>query len=118
MNKIYFPKKPFNTSFKIINPTGFKQVNNKTVYAYPENSEDIINGSFVTYGGTETLVNDVLTIVDTAVIETFYRPDITSLTRIKKLKDGKVYEIMGIPENIEERNIFLKFKVKHIGGKT
>lgn len=116
--KVYERSKQFNTCFKIINPMGTKKINNKTVYIYPDDSEEMINGSFVTYGGTETLINDVLTIVDTAVIETFYRPDITSLTRIKKLKDGKIYEIMGIPENIEERNIFLKFKVKHIGGKA
>lgn len=115
---MYKPSKPFNTIFQIINPTGTKKINNKTVYVYPDDSKDMIHGSFATYGGTETTINDVITIVDTALIETFYRPDITKLTRIKKSKDGKVYEIMGIPENIEERNIFLKFKVRHIGGKV
>lgn len=108
---------PFIVAFEILNPTESKKVNGKLVHIYPE-SGHIIYGSFKSFGGTETIINDVLTLIDTANVETFYNPDITSLTRIKKLKDGKIYEILGTPENIEERNMYLKFKVKYIGSKV
>ena len=75
---------------------------------------DDIFCSFRTYGGTESTSNDVLVVNDTAIIETWYRPDITSSSQIK-LGD-KVYEVIGEPENIEMRNQFMKFKVQAVRG--
>lgn len=75
----------------------------------------IIYVSFKTYGGTDTNVNGIYTVVDTASIETWYRPDITSQCGIR-LEDGRVYEIIGAVENISMRNIFCKFKVKYVEG--
>ena len=72
--------------------------------------------SFKTYGGTETTSNDVLMVIDTAKIETWYRPDITSASQIRL--GSKVYEVMGEPENIEQRNQFLQFKVRGVKGGT
>lgn len=68
------------------------------------------------YGGTETTVNGVLSVEDTAQICTWYRPDIRSGCRLKRLTDGAVYEIIGEPENIEMRNQFVKFKVRRVAG--
>lgn len=78
--------------------------------------EGIIFANFKTYGGTERIVNDVLVVEDTADIVCWYRPDITSGCRVKRLTDGAIYEIIGEPENIEQRNMILKFKVKRVKG--
>lgn len=108
----YRPTEPYCTPVELFNPAYdvIKGVNKKV---YPENGE-LIFCSFKTYGGTESNVNDQLTVVDTANIETWYRPDITSASLIKL--GNKRYEVIGEPENIEQRNQFLKFKVRGIKG--
>ena len=108
----YRPSEPYCTPVELFNPT-YETVKGVTKKVYPENGE-LIFCSFKTYGGTETTVNDQLTVVDTASIETWYRPDITSASLIKL--GTKKYEVMGEPENIEQRNQFLKFKVRGVKG--
>ena len=71
--------------------------------------------SFRTFGGTETTLNGVLSVENTAIVETWYNPEITSECRVKTA-DGGVYEILGTPENIEMRNQFLRFKIREIRG--
>ena len=76
------------------------------------------------YGGTEVIRNDVLTIEDTAVIVCWYNPAIQADCRIVRLADGKddeglwraVYEVISEPENIEQRNMIMQFKVRRIKG--
>lgn len=93
-------------------------VNTKTF----ENVNGVIWANFKTYGGTEQNDNGVISVEDTAQVVCWYRPDITSDCRVVLLdgqedtKRAKVYEIMGEPENIEQRNMFLKFKVRRIKG--
>lgn len=87
-----------------------------TVQSALENKDNIFYGTFKTYGGTERDVNGVYSIVDTAIIETWYRPDITSECRIARIDDGAVFEIINEPENINQRHQFLKFKVKRVKG--
>ena len=70
--------------------------------------------SFKTYGGTERELNDILVVENTAVIETFFRTDITNDCQIK-LTDGSVWEILNV-ENIEMRNMYLRIKVKNLKG--
>ena len=70
--------------------------------------------SFRTFGGTETRKNDLLVVEDTAVVETWYRPDITSGYAI--IVNGGRYEILGSPENIDMKNQIMRFKVRRIGG--
>lgn len=113
---MYRPNKPFNVPFMILNPTREK-VNGKVIKKYPDEGE-LIYASFATFGGTQGEVNDVVVVHDTANIETWYRDDITSDTRIKNVSNQKIYEVLGSPENIEERNQFLKFKVERIAGKS
>lgn len=110
----YRPSEPYCTPVELFNPT-YETVKGVTKKVYPETGEQIFC-SFKTYGGTETTVNDQLTVVDTANVETWYRPDITSASRIKLGSD--VYEIMGKPEDIEQRHQFLKFKVRGVKGGT
>lgn len=87
-----------------------------------ENANGVIMANFKTFGGTEKNVDGVLSVEDTAQIVCWYRPDITGACRIVLLdgtedtKEAKCYEILGEPENIEMRNMFLKFKVRRVKG--
>lgn len=76
----------------------------------------VIQCNFKSYGGTERIVNDVLSVEDTAQIVCWFHPDIKSDCRLKRLSDNAVFEILGEPENIEMRNQFLKFKIRRIKG--
>ncbi len=67
--------------------------------------------SFRSFGGTEKVIDNVLSVEDTAVIETWYRVDIKS-DSILKDSSGLVYEIIGTPENISMKNQYLKFKIR------
>ena len=85
--------------------------------AFPTLDKGIaIFGSFRTFGGTERDVNGLLAVEDTAVIETWYRPDIKSDCRIAVPQTGAVYEIINQPENIEMRSQYLVFKVRRVKG--
>ena len=108
----YRPTEPFSTPMVLFNPT-YETVKGVTVKKYSESGE-LIMCSFRTFGGTETTVNDQLTVVDTANVETWYRPDITSASQLQL--GGKAYEVIGEPEDIEQRHQFLKFKVRGIKG--
>ena len=79
----------------------------------------------VSYGvNIKTYENDngVISVEDTAQVVCWYRPDIKSDCRVVLLDgsedtdNAKYYEILGEPENIEQRNMFLKFKVRRIKG--
>lgn len=61
-------------------------------------------------------VNGLYSVEDTAIIETWYRPDIKADCRIVLLESGDVYEVLGKPEDIELRHQFLKFKVHAVEG--
>ena len=79
-------------------------------------ADGIIYANFKTYGGTERQVDGILEVEETAQIVCWYRPDITSACRIKRAADGAVFEILGDPEDIEQRHQFLKFKIRRIKG--
>lgn len=85
-----------------------------TKKVYPETGE-LIYCSFKTYGGTETAINGVYAVEDTASIETWFRPDITSEC-ILCTAEGAKYEIINTPENINMRNQWLKCKVRRVKG--
>ena len=110
----YKPDLPYDTPVKLFNPT-YKTVRGNSKKVYPAEGE-LIFCKFKTYGGTETTVNGVLAVVDTANVETWYRPDITSASQIRL--NGKKYEVMGEPEDIEQRHEVLKFKVRGVKGGT
>ena len=114
----YKPAAPFTTPAKLLKPDVSKAygVNNKT-FSDPEKSETIFI-SFRTFGGTESLKNDLWTVIDTAIIDTWYRPDIKSDCRIYLCETGEIYDIIGDPEDIDRRHQYLRFKVKKVGGKV
>lgn len=111
---MYRPRKPFNVGFMLLNPT-YEKYNGRNVATYPEKGE-IVYCSFLTFGGTQSEVNGVLSIKDTADIETWYRPDIKSDSHLKRLDDGAIFEVLGEPEDIEFRHQFLKIKVERLRG--
>lgn len=78
--------------------------------------DGVIMANFKTYGGTEQNNNGILSVIDTANVCCWYRPDIKSGCRLVRLSDGATFEILGEPENIEMRNQFLKFKVQRVKG--
>lgn len=108
----YRPTEPFTTTVELYNPTT-TTVKGVPKKIYPETGE-LINCSFKTYGGTESTSNDVLTVIDTAKITTWYRPDIKSDSQIRL--GSKIYEVIGEPEDIELRHQFLQFKVRGVKG--
>lgn len=113
----YKPAAPFRTAMRLLNPSmeTIKGVN-KQVYPDPEQGKTIF-GTFRTFGGTETMINNVLTVTATGYIDTWYRSDISSDSRFYIVQTGKTYEVLGKPENINMQNQFLKVRVRLIGGK-
>lgn len=111
---MFKPSFPFTATLMILKPI-YVTAKGVTTKTYGDTG-DIINASFKTYGGTETTENDVYSILHTAQVETWYRPDITSDCRIKLISTGEIFEIIGKPENINMRNQFMKFKVECVEG--
>lgn len=121
---MYRPALPFATQLIVLKPTFIKAggVRSKVLPSLDEGFK--IYASFKSYGGTEKTVDGIYSIEDTANIETWYRPDITSDCLIvlpnanAEPETWAVYEILNEPENISQRNQFLKFKVKRVKGGT
>lgn len=111
---MYKPKSPFTTALYLLEPTR-SVVKGVTVKTYPEEGK-LFFGAFRTYGGTESNNNGVYSILDTATIETWYRPDIKSECAVDVPALNGRFEILGEPENIELRNQYLRFKVRRLKG--
>ena len=111
---MYKPDLPYDTPVELFNPT-YETVIGVTKKVYPEKGE-LVFCKFKTYGGTESTVNGQLAVIDTANVETWYRPDITSASQIRL--GSKKYEVMGEPEDVEQRHQILKFKVRGVKGGT
>lgn len=113
------PSFPFATALILLKPT-YETVMGVRKKALPDIKDGIlIYGSFKSYGGTrseEKTVDGLMSIEDTAFVETWFRPDITSDCCIALADSGATYEIMNEPENISHRNQFLKFKVRRVTG--
>ena len=119
MAKSFRPAMPFDVALKLLVPTStvVKGVTKK-VFPNPDEVSDVFFGSFRTYGGTENFSNDVFTVFDTAVIETWFNPNITTDCQIYLCETGEKFNIISKPENINMRHQFMKFKVEKVGGKT
>lgn len=110
------PSTPFNVPLMLLVPTYSKVAGvEKKTFPSLENGT-LFYGSFKTYGGTERDVNGIYSIVDTANIECWYRPDIKSDCRIGVPSTGAVYEVLNEPENVNMRNQYLKFKIRRVKG--
>ena len=112
------PSAPFNVAMKLLVPVS-ERVNGalKKTFSDPESSE-LFYGSFRTFGGTENTQDGVFTLINTATIDTWYRPDIKSDCRIYICETGHAYEIISDPEDIQMRHQYLQIKVRKVGGKA
>ena len=108
----YTPSTPFNVCATLLVPSivTVKGVRKKEYTT----DADPVYCSFKTFGGTEKVINDLLVVEDTAVLETWYDPRITSECKFEI--GGVQYEILGTPENINMRNQYMKLKVRAIKG--
>lgn len=116
---MYRPISNFYTPLMLLIPS-YTKVEGVSYKEYP-NEGPVFFGSFKSYGGTnlkgsQDTNGDILTVIDTANIECFYREDITSECRIKNLINGGLYDIINEPEDVEQRRVLLKFKVQRFKG--
>lgn len=112
------PSAPFNVPMKLLVPTTTMVYGSATkTFSDPETSE-LFYGSFRTFGGTENLQDGVYTVIDTGVINTWYRPDIKADCQIYLCDTEQVYDIVSDPEDIDFRHQYLQFKVRKVGGKA
>lgn len=107
------PNTPYATLAELFNPIGTSEAKGVSRKIYSETGETIFV-SFRTFGGTEKVSNGQLVVENTGVVETWYRPDITSASRL--VIGGITYEILGTPENINMRNKNLVIKVRAVKG--
>jgi SPP1 family predicted phage head-tail adaptor len=84
--------------------------------SYVDAADPILFCNFKTYGGNESEINGKLVIDNTATVVTWYRPDIKASGRIILLSDDSLWDIISDPENIEQRNQFVSFKVRKVTG--
>lgn len=116
----YKPPQTFNVEMRLLTPTTNK-ISGVFTKTYPQPTDGAqFFGSFRTFGGTEITSNDIYSIMVTAVIDTYYRPDITSNCRVAVNHNGTyaIYDIISEPENIGMQNQFLQFKVERLKGGT
>ena len=78
--------------------------------------DPVIMCNFKSKGGTEGIHNGQYIILDTATVQTWYRPDIKKGDRLILEQDGSAWDIKGTPENVEMRNQLLILKVQNAGG--
>lgn len=113
------PAAPFVTPMYLLNPT-YKTVKGLRSPTYPDpaklTEDDLIFGTFRSYGGTDTVTNDLATVEKTGYVDTWYRSDIKSNTRLYIIPTGDIYEILGDPEDISLRHQYMKIRVRKIGG--
>lgn len=118
MAKNYKPSTPFTVPMKLLVPvTQYIQGVNKKTFSDPEDSE-LFFGSFRTFGGNERMEDDVVTIVNTAVVDTWFNPNIKADCQIYLCDNGQIYDIISDPEDIDFRHQYMQFKVLKIGGKA
>lgn len=115
---MYRPNAIFSTPLVLLIPT-YTTVQGVKKKTYPTLENGILfNGSFKSFGGTDRDVNGIYAVEDTASIETWFMPEITSECRIAIAGTNATYEILGEPENIEMRNQFIRIKVSRVKGRA
>lgn len=88
-------------------------INGAPRVAYVDAADPVDYCNWKSKGGTDVTQSGALVVEDTATVVMWYRPDINQQDRF--LLDGdplKAYDVIGPPENIEQRNQFLLLKVK------
>lgn len=117
MARDFTPAYPFDTPMKLLIPTSkvVKGVTQK-IFPDPKDVEEVMFVGFRTFGGTESNVNEVYTIYDTAVIDAWYDPRITARCRVYDIESDSTWDIISDPEDIGRRHQFVQFKIRKVGG--
>ena len=110
------PSVPFSTVLIVLKPSITKVAGVRSKVLPDLEDGFKIHCSFRSFGGTEKNLDGLIAIEDTADVQTWYRPDITSDCILVNPQTNVQYEIMNEPENIEMRNQFLVFKVRRYKG--
>lgn len=111
----------FKVSEQMTTPMKLQKRISKNVMGAPEfeyvdvPDDPIIYCNFKSKGGTEAVHDGRYIILDTATVQTWYRPDIAKGDRLI-LPDGSAWDIKGNPENVEQRNQLLILRVQNAGG--
>lgn len=114
--KSYQPSVPFNVALVLLEPVYSNALGVQKKTFPPVCEGKLFYGSFKTFGGTERNVNGAYSVENTAVIDTWYRPDIKADCHVVVRSTGMEYEIIGEPENINMQNQYMKFKVIGVKG--
>lgn len=118
MARNYKPSAPFNVAMRLLKPVA-TVVTGVTKKVFPDiEDSELFFGSFRTFGGTESMADGVYTVMNTAVIDTWFRPDITADCQIYLCETEQIYDIVSDPEDIDFRHQYMQFKVKKAGGKA
>ena len=100
------------TPAELLIPT-YSKYNGVTKKTFSDKGEPIFI-NFKSKGGTEQVVNGVYSVINTAEIVTWYRPDIKSDCQIKI--GSNIYEIKGEPEDVELQHQIMILKVEKVSG--
>lgn len=111
---MYQVEEAFTTPMHLYLPET-ERINGKVVKTYSTQNH-FFYASFKTYGGTESTVNGVIGVEDTATVKTWYDPIFVSGAKVTIAGTDREYEIITEPENVEMRNRYTVFKVKRIKG--
>lgn len=107
------PSAPFTVPMTVLTPSTSK-VNGVLVKGYADGRA--FTGSFRTFGGTERVQDGLTVVEDTAVVETWYSPDLVAGCRVRTDEDGAVWDVLGTPEDIGQRHQWMRFKVRRAKG--
>lgn len=103
----------------IINPIKIESNLGKTTAVYPDIQEALtdknkVYGTLKTYQGTKREEMGAVFYDDTAQVNCWFRPDISTDTRVFNPITKRLYKVITEPENVNNKNQYLVFKVKGI----
>jgi hypothetical protein len=115
---MYRPSRPLRVAFELLVPTK-KRVKGVDIKEYPSpgNEENpVFFGSYVTFGGSDRVVNGMTVAYDTGSVECWFDPRIRSDCRLYNRETKTFHDIIGQVENIESRGMYMKFRVEAVKG--
>lgn len=77
--------------------------------------EGVSLANIKTKGGTPTIIDDTVQIIDTATVTITYRPDVKRGDRMKVLTDNSEWEILHV-ENVDLQNRDSVLTVRNVEG--
>lgn len=109
----YKPQGPFDVRFQLLKHTN-TNVKGVNVESYTEDFKAWC--SLIQYGTNEINFTDLKANQNSWSFESYYSSKIKAGDRIKILKTGEIYDIVGTPENVRMRNMYIKFKMVLTNG--